>query len=317
MNRRKFLSFAGLTAGAAALTGALMPARNPYYTGPVSDHFDGTRFFVPGREASDKGLTDLLKWRFSEKPADWPPLAPAAQDRPPARVEGADVRISYVGHASLLIQTHGVNLLVDPVWAERASPVSFAGPKRVNAPGIALEDLPPLDAVLVSHNHYDHLDTAALAWLARRGHVSPVQLLASERLRADFHHAQLGPRVTMRWDPLPAAARGQGGPPDLSGGQIAAKRRFEAAVAACGPGLSDIAWRVICQGEGLEAAADKALALGTGARGLRSVLEGVLLETMYALPEATPGSKFTVTAEAIRGEKPVTVSAASPKKKAS
>ena len=78
--------------------------------------------------------------------------------------------------------------------------------------------------------------------------------LASERLRADFYHAQLGPRVTMRWDPLPAAARGQGGPPDLSRGQIAAKRRFEAAVAACGPGLSDIAWRVICQGEGLEAA---------------------------------------------------------------
>ena len=69
--------------------------------------------------------------------------------------------------------------------------------------------------------------------------------------------------------------------------------------------------------EALEAAADKALALGTGARGLRSVLEGVLLDTMYALPEATPGSKFTVTAEAIRGEKPVTVSAASPKKKAS
>ena len=66
--------------------------------------------------------------------------------------------------------------------------------------------------------------------------------------------------------------------------------------------------------ESLEAAADKALALGTGARGLRSVLEGVLLETMYALPEAVPGSKFTVTAEAIRGDKPVTVSA--PKKKA-
>jgi L-ascorbate metabolism protein UlaG (beta-lactamase superfamily) len=167
MNRRRFLSLASLTASAAALTGALMPARNPYYTGPVSDHFDGTRFFVPGREAGDKGMTDLLKWRFSEKPAEWPERAPAAQDKPPARVEGADIRISYVGHASLLIQTHGVNLLVDPVWAERASPVSFAGPKRVNAPGIALDHLPQLDAVLVSHNHYDHLDTTALAWLAR------------------------------------------------------------------------------------------------------------------------------------------------------
>ena len=99
-----------------------------------------------------------------------------------------------------------------------------------------------------------NLAESPLAWLARRGHVSPMQLLASERLRADFYHAQLGPRVTMRWDPLPAAARGQGGPPDRSRGQIAAKRRFEAEVAACGPGLSDIAWRVICQGEGLEAA---------------------------------------------------------------
>lgn len=99
-----------------------------------------------------------------------------------------------------------------------------------------------------------NLAESPLAWLARRGHVSPVQLLASERLRTDFHHAQLGPRVTMRWDPLPMAARGAGGPPDLSGGQIAAKCRFEAAVAACGPGLSDIAWRVICNGEGLEAA---------------------------------------------------------------
>ena len=99
-----------------------------------------------------------------------------------------------------------------------------------------------------------NLAESPLAWLARRGHISPAQLLASERLRADFHHAQLGPRVTMRWDPMPARAGGQGGPPDLSGGQIAAKRRFEAGVAACGPGLSDIAWRVICQGEGLEAA---------------------------------------------------------------
>ena len=100
-----------------------------------------------------------------------------------------------------------------------------------------------------------NLAESPLAWLAKRGHISAVQLLASQRLRADFHHAQLGPRVTMRWDPLPAAARSSaGGPPDRTGGQLAAKQRFEAAVAACGPGLSDIAWRVICQGEGLESA---------------------------------------------------------------
>jgi L-ascorbate metabolism protein UlaG (beta-lactamase superfamily) len=168
MNRRRFLAYAGLTGAAALFAGALAAARNTYYSGPVSDHFDGTRFFVPGREIEDKGFLELLKWRWSEKPAQWPEAVPAAaQDRPPASVEGAEIRIAYVGHASVLVQTHGVNLLVDPVWSERASPVAFAGPKRVNPPGIALGDLPPLDAVLVSHNHYDHMDVATLSWLAR------------------------------------------------------------------------------------------------------------------------------------------------------
>jgi len=67
-----------------------------------------------------------------------------------------------VGHATLLIQVAGLNILTDPVWSERASPVSFAGPKRVTAPGIAFDDLPRIDLVLVSHNHYDHLDIATL-----------------------------------------------------------------------------------------------------------------------------------------------------------
>lgn len=89
-----------------------------------------------------------------------------------------------------------------------------------------------------------------LAWLARRGHISAVQLLASERLRQDFHLAQLGPRLTMRWDPLPGAPRGGSGP-EPGSGQVAARARFDAAVAACGPGLSDVLWRVVCMGEGL------------------------------------------------------------------
>lgn len=67
-----------------------------------------------------------------------------------------------VGHASVLIQAAGLNILVDPVWSERASPVSWAGPKRVTRPGIAFDDLPPIDAVLVTHNHYDHMDMATL-----------------------------------------------------------------------------------------------------------------------------------------------------------
>ena len=71
-----------------------------------------------------------------------------------------------MGHASLLLQTAGLNILIDPVWSERVSPVSFAGPKRVNDPGIAFEALPPIDVVLVSHCHYDHLDVETLSRLA-------------------------------------------------------------------------------------------------------------------------------------------------------
>lgn len=99
-----------------------------------------------------------------------------------------------------------------------------------------------------------------LTWLRARGHLDGRQLEAGERLRADYETAQLGPRVTMRWDASPRAG-GRRGPPealDPTLAQIAAKRRFDAAVAAAGSGLSDVLWRVVCAGEGL-AAAERAL----------------------------------------------------------
>jgi L-ascorbate metabolism protein UlaG (beta-lactamase superfamily) len=119
--------------------------------------------------------------------ARWPAAAPSFRDAPPARVEGARLRLSYIGHASFLIQTHGVNLLIDPVFARRASPLRFAGPKRVNPPGIAEADLPALDAVLVTHNHYDHMDVAALARLARSRPCRVVTPLGNDAIlrRAD------------------------------------------------------------------------------------------------------------------------------------
>jgi len=99
--------------------------------------------------------------------AKWPAWAPSPYaDRPPARVEGAACRISYVGHASWLIQAAGLNILLDPVWSKRASPFRRVGPKRVNDPGIAFADLPSIDVVLVSHGHYDHLDLATLSRIA-------------------------------------------------------------------------------------------------------------------------------------------------------
>jgi L-ascorbate metabolism protein UlaG (beta-lactamase superfamily) len=140
-----------------------------YYSGPVSDHFDGERFY-DRRGVAPRNQGDLLRWLADRywrgTKAKWPAWAPSPYaDRPPDRVEGAAWRLSYVGHASWLIQTAGLIILIDPVWSQRASPFRFVGPRRVNDPGIAFTDLPPVDAVLVSHAHYDHLDVGTLSRL--------------------------------------------------------------------------------------------------------------------------------------------------------
>jgi L-ascorbate metabolism protein UlaG (beta-lactamase superfamily) len=141
-----------------------------YYSGPVSDHFNGERFFDPhgvpprSRRELNRWLVDRY-WRGTR--AKWPAWTPSPfADRPPPRVDGGACRISYVGHASFLLQIAGLNILLDPVWSMRASPFRRVGPKRVNDPGIAFADLPPIDVVLVSHAHYDHLDVATLSRLA-------------------------------------------------------------------------------------------------------------------------------------------------------
>ena len=134
----------------------------------LSDHFDGNRFFNP---TLPKGFAP--SWRSALKMAREP------RSRWPAWVEnkgahrlnetlGADeVAITFVNHATFLIQTGGVTILTDPVWSERASPFRRIGPKRVRKPGVAFEDLPTIDIVLLSHNHYDHLDIATLTQLRR------------------------------------------------------------------------------------------------------------------------------------------------------
>lgn len=139
------------------------------YDGPVSDHFDGSNFFDPDG-VPPKSLGEVLRWQFGggRKREAWPEWAPSPHaDTPPARVAGDRVRLSFVGHASWLIQAGGLNILVDPVWSERVSPVRFAGPKWHNDPGIAFEKLPKIDVVLVSHGHYDHLDISTLSRLAQ------------------------------------------------------------------------------------------------------------------------------------------------------
>ena len=107
-------------------------------------------------------------WRARRERAPWPKQAPhVAAPPPPERVAGSTIRLTFIGHSSFLIQTDGVNLLLDPVWATHAGPLGRLGPRRVTPPGVAIEDLPPLDAILLSHNHYDHMDFATLGRLAR------------------------------------------------------------------------------------------------------------------------------------------------------
>lgn len=169
LTRRRVL---GALAGSAVALGgpSIWLSRMKTYSGPVTDHFDGLRFFDPDG-APPRSLTEVLRWQFGgrRQRAQWPDWAPSPHaDTPPPRVDGGTVRLSFVGHVSWLIQTAGLNILVDPVWSERVSPVSFAGPKRHNDPGIAFEALPKIDLVLVSHGHYDHLDLATLSKLTAK-----------------------------------------------------------------------------------------------------------------------------------------------------
>lgn len=144
----------------------LWPQRS--YQGPMSDHFDGTRFFNPGKPMN-KGFLTVLKWRLTGQREPWPQyLDLPFTDHPPQRVQGNALRVSFVGQVTTLIQTQGLNILTDPLWSERTSPLTWVGPKRVHPPGIRFEDLPPIDLVLISHNHYDHLDLATIERLWRR-----------------------------------------------------------------------------------------------------------------------------------------------------
>src|SRR3712207_2628179 len=119
---------------------------------------------------------------LAERGEDWPDAYPSPfpPDRPPRRVAGDALRVSFIGHATFLLQAAGLNILTDPVWSERARPLSFAGPRRVNPPGITFDDLPPIDVVLVSHGHYDHLDVETLTRLWRRDRPRILALLGHD-----------------------------------------------------------------------------------------------------------------------------------------
>ncbi|HEX4872411.1 MAG TPA: MBL fold metallo-hydrolase [Nevskiaceae bacterium] len=161
-------------------------AGSPTPFGPAPRDADG-RFQNRYTTATDKSRLELLRWMWDSARQGLPPapqtLTPVvtpelaflqANARAGAAMQPA---VTWIGHASFLLQMGGLNLVTDPVFSERASPVAFAGPRRQQAPGLSLAQLPRIDAVLISHNHYDHLDVATVRALAAQTGGSPLFLV--------------------------------------------------------------------------------------------------------------------------------------------
>ncbi len=116
-----------------------------------------------------KSFKDFLKWRFYSKRKDWPDWVDIDQQNIKSnRVKDGEIIVTFINHATMLIQIDGVNIITDPIYSKRASPFSFAGPKRVKLPGIKFDDLPNIDIILISHNHYDSFDKKTLDDLIKR-----------------------------------------------------------------------------------------------------------------------------------------------------
>jgi L-ascorbate metabolism protein UlaG (beta-lactamase superfamily) len=131
-------------------------------------HHNGQRFLNPSFP-SIRGYWQLLRFLATRRKQAWPRwIEDPMQPPPPACINGEAIAATFVNQSTFLIQFHGVNLLTDPVWSNRASPLQWAGPKRVRRPGVDFEQLPPVHVVLVSHNHYDHMDVLTLRRLQER-----------------------------------------------------------------------------------------------------------------------------------------------------
>ncbi len=140
----------------------------------MTPHYDGTRFY--NTSGADKDPTEVVRffWESISSETPWPKWVENPPADPIEERITKGIKTTYINHATVLVQVAGLNILTDPVWSTRVSPVTFAGPKRVRAPGVPLEALPEIDLILISHNHYDHLDTATLKALRKQQKTAPV-----------------------------------------------------------------------------------------------------------------------------------------------
>ncbi|OHV11228.1 MBL fold metallo-hydrolase [Kushneria phosphatilytica] len=177
------------------------------YRGPVSDHFDGKRFHnVPPLPPRAPGAFRQWREERRERPVwQWRDIEQGVT--PPERVDQSALQVTLINHATFLVQAGGLNVLTDPVWSKRVSPLSFVGPARFHPPGLALEQLPPLDVIFVSHSHYDHCDIHSLRQLAHR-HPQAVLVtgLGNETLMRELGFAHV---VALDWWQTHSLASGE------------------------------------------------------------------------------------------------------------
>lgn len=134
---------------------------------PRTDHTDGRRYVNPASWGPSPVTRKVSRWLLEREAPAWPDPSSPSTTVPRPITDSQQLRITWVGHSTVLVQGPGWAVLTDPMWSERASPVSWAGPRRSVAPGVDIDSLPPLTAILLSHNHYDHLDLPTLRRLAR------------------------------------------------------------------------------------------------------------------------------------------------------
>jgi L-ascorbate metabolism protein UlaG (beta-lactamase superfamily) len=158
----------------------------PGYDGPLSDHFDGHRFFNPDARGG-RSFNDFLRWQRTRQRAQWPSwVENRAQPRLPTTLGPGQVALTFINHITFLMQLRDLNILTDPVYSQRVSPFRSVGPKRVRDPGLPFEQLPAVHLVLVSHNHYDHLDIETLVRLEQTHSPRFVTTLGNRAFLQEF-----------------------------------------------------------------------------------------------------------------------------------
>lgn len=156
----------------------------------ASVHHDGERFFNP-HAPQRKTVGDVRKWRQTRQKTPWPVHIDDPRLPPPTRVAADRIAATFIGHSTFLVQIGGICVLTDPIWSSRCSPLSFAGPRRVRRPGQTLKALPGVDLLLVTHNHYDHMDLPTLRKVRARWAPPTVTGLGNARhlAKADIRSA--------------------------------------------------------------------------------------------------------------------------------